>query len=180
MHGPLMWISKRQTYTARSSVEAEIYATDECAKNIIHLMQIIVDIGLTNELISGPLPIWNDNSACVAWSKNTTTKGLRHVQIRENAVREGIEMGIFTVTHIEGKKNPSDIFTKEDKDTEHFVAVRNSIMCDFDTVEDEANKEIKENKTEKGQDAEIVAQQDTRENGGCQVGNSPSLTSSTH
>ena len=30
--GPLHWSSKRQTLTARSSAEAEIYATDECVK----------------------------------------------------------------------------------------------------------------------------------------------------
>jgi hypothetical protein len=30
--GPLHWLSKRQTVTARSSAEAEIYATNECVK----------------------------------------------------------------------------------------------------------------------------------------------------
>jgi len=31
LYGPLHWISKRQSVTACSSAEAEIYATDECA-----------------------------------------------------------------------------------------------------------------------------------------------------
>jgi len=30
--GPIYWLSKRQTVTAGSSAEAEIYATDECIK----------------------------------------------------------------------------------------------------------------------------------------------------
>ena len=172
MNGPLMWMSKRQSFTARSSAEAEIYATDESTKNILHILNIIHDIGLTSDLIHGPVQIWNDNKACVCWTKSTTTKGLRHVQIRENAVRESVATGIVTVNHIEGKKNPSDIFTKEDKDIEHFVNVRNSIMCDEDTVETE-NKQSNVNITEGTDGQQLEAQQDTREPGGCQVGSSP-------
>ena len=167
-HGPLMWMSKRQTFTARSSAEAEIYATDESAKNILHILHILDDLHLTKSVIKGPIHIWNDNNACVCWSKNTTTKGLRHVQIRENAVREGVAMGIYKVKHIEGKKNPSDIFTKEDKDTTHFIQVRNSIMCDYD-------KGIDDSKIEQS-----VADKPTQGTGGCQVGSSLSSYSSTH
>lgn len=75
-NGPLHWISKRQTITARSSAEAEIYATDECTKALQQLIFIIDGLNLTEELINGPIPVYNDNNACVCWSKNTTTKGL--------------------------------------------------------------------------------------------------------
>ena len=164
-HGPLMWSSKRQTFTARSSAEAEIYATDECTKNILHLLHIIDDLHLTDDFIHGPIQIWNDNNACVCWSKNTTTKGLRHVQIRENAVRESVAMGLIAINHIEGKKNPSDIFTKEDKDTEHFIKVRNSIMSGSTEMVDTAStKEISD------------TPQTVQGTGGCQVGSDGSTT----
>ena len=86
--GPLHWVSKRQTITARSSAEAEIYATDECTKCLLHLHQIIDGLNLKQVLMHNPNPIYNDNSACVNWSHNMTTKGLRHIQIRENSIRE--------------------------------------------------------------------------------------------
>lgn len=35
--GPLHWLSKRQSVTAGSSAEAEIYATDECVKFLLEL-----------------------------------------------------------------------------------------------------------------------------------------------
>jgi hypothetical protein len=35
LYGPLHWISKRQSVTACSSAEAEIYATDECVKFLL-------------------------------------------------------------------------------------------------------------------------------------------------
>ena len=39
-------------------------------------------------------------------------------------------MGLFKVRHIAGKNNSSDIFTKEDKDTVHYLDVRDSMMDD--------------------------------------------------
>jgi len=39
--GPLHWVSKRQSVTAGSSAEAEIYATDEYVKFLLELVQIL-------------------------------------------------------------------------------------------------------------------------------------------
>ncbi len=127
--GPLHWSSKRQSITARSSAEAEIYATDECTKQLIHLSFIVDGLNLTKEVMPSPTMIYNDNMACVLWSKTTSTKGLRHIQIRENAIRESIASDFISVNHIEGKVNLADIFTKEDKDTEHFINVRDQLMA---------------------------------------------------
>jgi deoxyuridine 5'-triphosphate nucleotidohydrolase len=128
--GPLHWVSKRQTITARSSAEAEIYATDECTKQLIHLSFLIKGFHLINDIMKPPTAIYNDNAACVNWSKSKTTKGLRHLQMRENAVRESIENDFITVRHISGKHNLADLFTKEDKDAEHFILLRNFILSD--------------------------------------------------
>ena len=128
--GPVHWISKRQTITARSSAESEIYATDECTKSLLHLSQLLEGLSLKNTFMSSPTTVYNDNSACIQWSSNMTTKGLRHVQIRENAVRESVLNGFMTVKHIQGKVNLSDLFTKEDKDTGHFITIRDFIITD--------------------------------------------------
>ena len=72
--------------------------------------------------------IYNDNAACVAWSHALTTKGLRHVQIRENAIREAIQLGIIKVRHIAGTINISDLFTKEDKDVSHYQTITGYIL----------------------------------------------------
>ena len=124
------WCSKRQKVTARSSAESEIYATDECTKALLHLSHIIDGFRLSCELMNGPTPVYNDNTACVCWSKNTTTKGLRHIQIRENAIREAVLNKFIEVKHCEGKRNLSDMFTKEDRDAPHYIIIRDNIMCD--------------------------------------------------
>jgi hypothetical protein len=128
LFGPLHWISKRQSVTASSSAEAEIYATSECVKFVLELSQILDSLGVRDLFMSGPTTIFNDNKACVDWSKLTTTKGLRHIQMRENLVRENVEKHLVTIAHVGGKVNMADLFTKEMKDTGHFVELRDLMM----------------------------------------------------
>ena len=129
-NGPIHWVSKRQSLTARSSAEAEIVATDECTKFLLHMRNLCTDINIKDDLFPNPTQIYNDNAACIKWSHNMTTKGLRYIQIRENAVREAIQSKIIQLHHIEGKINISDLFTKEDKDTPHFLCIRNILVQD--------------------------------------------------
>ena len=81
LHGPLHWSSKRQSITARSSAESEIYATDECCKDILYLSQLIHELHLHKELLNATTHIYNDSMACVQWSKNRTTRSIRHIQL---------------------------------------------------------------------------------------------------
>ena len=125
-HGPLHWCSKRQKITARSSAEAEIYATDQCVKDILYLRNIINDLKLLPELCQNKTKIYNDNMACIHWAKSKTTKGLCHIQIPENGVRENLDK--IQILHVEGKINPVDLFTKEDKDPVHFKRLRDTVV----------------------------------------------------
>jgi hypothetical protein len=127
--GPINWMSKRQTVTAGSSAEAEIYATDECIKFLLELVQTLDFLGVKDLFMPSVNTVYNDNMACVNWSKCTTTKGLRHIQMRENRIRESIQSNFVAIKHIDGKTNLADIFTKEMKDISHFVLLRDLIMC---------------------------------------------------
>jgi len=134
--GPVQWSSKRQKITARSSGEAEIYATDECVKDLMHMRNLIADLELSREMLDQKTKLFNDNMACVQWSKNTTTKGLRYLQIRENAIRENKDW--LDILHVEGKKNPADIFSKEEKSPQHYTTIRDTIIQDPFTATTEA------------------------------------------
>jgi hypothetical protein len=126
--GPLHWLSKRQTVTAGSSAEAEIYATDECVKFLLELDQFVEFFQVKSLFMPSTITIYNDNNACVNWSKKATTKGLRHIQMRENRVRENAQGGFVKICHVNGKINLADLFTKEMRDTGHFVALRDLMM----------------------------------------------------
>jgi len=132
LFGPLHWSSKCQSVTAGSSAEAEIYATEECVKFLLELAQILEFLDVKNIFMPGVSTIYNDNSACVNWSKRCTSKGLCHIQMKENRIRENIANQFISIQHIEGKLNLADIFTKEMKDTNHFVKLRDCFMCPRD------------------------------------------------
>jgi len=127
--GPFHWMSKRQKVTVASSAEAEIYATDECVKFLLELEQILSFLDVKNLFMPDTTIVYNDNNACVQWSRNATTKGLRHIQMRENCVCENVISKFVSMQHIDGKHNFSDIFTKEMRGVAHFVELRDLFMC---------------------------------------------------
>jgi hypothetical protein len=131
--GPIAWSSVRQERTSRSSCEAEVRATDECAKEVLSIRLRGKDIGLTDDAMA--TSIHNDNQGCVDWCKTTTTSGMKHLDLRGNAVRESIHMGELTIHHIPGTINCADIFTKELKDASHFCLLRDSFMMDRSTFD---------------------------------------------
>jgi len=126
LHGPIHWMSKRQKITACSSGEAEIYATDMCVRDILFIRNIIKDLHMDKYFFNPKTKIYNDNMACIHWAKNTTSKGLRYIQIKENAIRELSHL--FDIKHIAGKQNPADLLSKEDKDTMHFTMFRDQLV----------------------------------------------------
>lgn len=67
--GPLDWMSKCQTVMAGSSAEAEIYATNECVKFLLELVQLFEFLEVRDIFMPGTTVVFNDNNACVNWSK---------------------------------------------------------------------------------------------------------------
>jgi hypothetical protein len=127
--GPIHWMSKCQKVTAASSAESEIYATDECVKFLLELVQLLEFLGVKHLFMPAATTIYNDNRACILCSKKATTKGLQHIQMCENPVWENIASNFVEVRHIDGKINLVDIFTKEMKDTSQFVELLDLFMC---------------------------------------------------
>lgn len=126
--GPLHWESKRQKITARSLAEAEIYATGECVKRLQQLCNILSDLDLISRFMPNATTVYNNNNVCMHWSKNMTTRGLCHIQIWGNTVREQYQLGNVNILHIAGAVNSADIFTKEDRDVAHYIVVQDSIQ----------------------------------------------------
>ena len=101
---------------------------DECVRELTYLRKIYTDLGLLQTFFSKPISVRNDNMACVQWCKNRTTRTIRHIQLRDNAVRENIQNKRVHIDHIPGSSNIADIFTKEDRDKSQFVTLRDKIL----------------------------------------------------
>jgi hypothetical protein len=93
------------------------------------LDQLLDFLDIKNIFMPTTTTIFNDNKACVNWSAQCTTKGLCHIQMRESRIGENVTRKFVQITHIDGKLNIADIFTKEMRDTSHFVTLRNLFMC---------------------------------------------------
>ena len=130
--GPIAWKADRQERTSLSSCEAEIRATNMGSRltvNTRNMISSLSDLGYPITDCHSPTPLYNDNDACVKWCHNMTTKGNRHIENRENSTREWVADGTISVSHVSGKCNVSDIFTKEMRDSANFRRLRDSFMC---------------------------------------------------
>jgi len=123
---PILWKTHKEGRISRSSCEAEVKATDEGVKNVQMFRHVLSDLQLLD--LSLPTRIYNDNRGCVDWSNSFSTKGMRHVNIRENAVREARLLGEVLIHHIPGVSNPADLFTKEFKSESTFRSLRSLIL----------------------------------------------------
>jgi hypothetical protein len=123
---PILWKTHKEARISRSSCEAEVKATDECVKNVQMFRNILSDLSLLDP--SSPTPVYNDNRGSVDWSNSSSTKGMRHVNIRENAIHEAHLFNEVSILHIPGMANPADLFTKEFKSDLTFWSLRSLIL----------------------------------------------------
>ena len=125
--GPITWKAVRQERTSRSTCETEIRATDKAVKEILSLRhRCDDDMHLPGAV--GPTCLYSDNQGTVDWSKGTSTKGMRHINLNDCAVRGSIQAKEVGICYIPGDVNPSNIFTKEMRDTTHFRTLHDSFM----------------------------------------------------
>ena len=92
--GPIAWKAIRQEQTLLSSCEAEIYTTSEGAKLSVDVRNLATDFSRTSKSLTDattPTKVYNDNMSCVNWANNLTTKGIRHIELRETRVREWVQ-----------------------------------------------------------------------------------------
>ena len=119
MGGPLLWDCVREKKSSRSVCESEICSVDEGCKSGLQVRHISQDLDLDE--VKKPTPLYNDNRGCCDWSYGVNiSKRLRHFNIREVAVRDDVKAGDISVTHLPGRVNIADLFTKEIRDAAHF------------------------------------------------------------
>ena len=122
----VFWKAVHQEYTSMRSCEAEVRATNECTKFILSVRLRINDLGHLPP--HEPIPLWNDSHACIDLSKSISTKGRKHLNLRENCICKPIIFGEVTVSHIAGDINIADLFTRELWDGAHFLILWGAFM----------------------------------------------------
>ncbi len=77
--------------------------------------------------VAKPTLIYNDNQGSVNWSKGGwANQRMRHMNIRNMAIRDASEHQEINIEHIEGKLNPADINSPKSTEVpEKFIS-----LCD--------------------------------------------------
>ena len=97
---PIVWTSKRQTYTTTSSTEAEIAALYEACREAIALRNLLAELRFTQ---TSATKIYCDNKQAILFAKDDHYRStLRHMPVKMQFVKEHTASGeiepIFTPT----------------------------------------------------------------------------------
>ena len=95
---------------ALSTTESELYSAVLTAMDMMFAYYIVVSLGLEVEL---PMILYVDNMGAVGLANNWSVGGrTRHVDVKQNYLRELKERGFIHVMHKSGKEIIPDVGTK--------------------------------------------------------------------
>ena len=108
---PIINKSVMQKVVALSVTEAELYASVQCAQDMLFVWKIIKSIGLKVKL---PMILDLDNKGAVDIVNNWSVAGrTKHIDTKQYFIRQLKEDGIIKVRWIPEKINEADLYTKK-------------------------------------------------------------------
>ncbi|XP_019103857.1 uncharacterized mitochondrial protein AtMg00810-like [Beta vulgaris subsp. vulgaris] len=109
-HSPVSWKTKKQPVVARSSAEAEYRAMALTTCEVTWLSALLKDLGLKQ---LPPTVLKCDNKAALAIAANPVLhERTKHVELDCHYVREKIQAGTITTSHVSSSDQVADIMTK--------------------------------------------------------------------
>lgn len=106
---PIICRSVRQRSIALSTCEAEYVATSDCAKEVMWLTGLLSELGVNFVTPT----IFVDNQSAVATIKSSAAhKGLRHIRLRHQFLKNEFNRGSFAIQYIHTEDQLADIMTK--------------------------------------------------------------------
>jgi hypothetical protein len=107
---PIHWFSKRQGRVQTAAYGSEFMAACTATEQIMDLCYTLHTMGVP---IEGPSWMFGDNQSVITSSTiPESSLNKRHNALSYHLVRECIAAEIIYFIHVEGKFNPSDLFTK--------------------------------------------------------------------
>ena len=107
---PISWQTRQQPSVALSTMESEFMAACAAAQESVWLIQLLKEFGCQ---FSVPVDIYEDNKACLDYSKNSTNhQRTKHISVRYHFIRDLIQDRTIQLLPIPSAENIADIFTK--------------------------------------------------------------------
>ena len=131
---PLVWGSRLQREVALSSTEAEYNAISESMRDVIHLMQLVSDIGQTGLAVANAPPkvhckVFEDNSGALEMVRLPKMRPrTRHMAVRLHHFREYVRQGEVSIVKVPSRYQLGDHLTKP-QPRELFESQRERVFC---------------------------------------------------
>ena len=117
---PVVWVSKLQTETALSTMEAEIIALAHCCRELFPVIDIVKELGSvvglpTDDLVSMHVSIHEDNAGALVLAETIPpeyTPRSKYYAIKTVWFREEIQKRAIKLLKIDTVEQLGDIFTK--------------------------------------------------------------------
>jgi di/tripeptidase len=107
---PIAWKSKAGKSITLSSTEAEYYATSEIAKEVTFAKNMLEEVGIQIQFTIKIL--CNSVGATYLANNHCNSQRTKHIDTRQQFVREWVEDDILKMNFTPTLKNTADIFTK--------------------------------------------------------------------
>ncbi|WJZ94464.1 hypothetical protein VitviT2T_013319 [Vitis vinifera] len=106
----ISWRSKKQTFVARSSTEAEYRALADTTSELIWLRWLLKDLGVST---SSATPLYYDNQSVIHIAHNDVfLERTKHIEIDCHFIRYHLVHGALKLFFVSSKDQLADIFTK--------------------------------------------------------------------
>jgi hypothetical protein len=103
------WSSKKQTFVALSTTEAEYVVAGQCCAQLLWMRQTLRDFGYNLSKV----PLLCDNESAIRMADNPIEHSrTKHIDIRHHFLRDHQQNGDIEVFHISTENQLADIFTK--------------------------------------------------------------------
>ena len=105
------WSAKKQTSTALSTGEAELYAGTHVGREIMWMRSLLFELGLHTP---GPTTLLIDNTSTIRMIKNgdEVSPRTKHIHIAYWWIREAVAKRCITLSYVPTEENVADLFTK--------------------------------------------------------------------
>jgi hypothetical protein len=106
----ITWFSRKKTFVALSSTEAEYMAVSMASCEAIWICKLLTCL-FDQEL--EPMVIYYDNQSCIKLSENPVFHDRsKHIEIRYHFIQDRIQKGVVKLQYISTDEQVADILTK--------------------------------------------------------------------
>ena len=108
--GAVQWGSRLHPHVSLSSTESEYTTVSKVGCEVMWMRYLLGEFGYDT---SRPSPILVDNASAIQVARHPEHQStMKHVHRTYHWIRDHVEQGDMSVTHVPGSENPADIFTK--------------------------------------------------------------------